>query len=221
MSADRVVLAEAQPAMRASLRSVLETDGFVVCGEAADRGAAVEAVEACKPDVCLIEILLPGGGLHALHEIADRSPTTAVIVLTNSDQGDDLFDALRAGARGYLLKSMDPARLPLAIRGVLRGEAAIPRDLVAALVRELQTRGHGRSLVGNRGRVDLSGREWEVLDLLTDGANTAAIAERLFVSPVTVRRHISSVVAKLGASGREDARQMVAAAAQRRTGDGG
>jgi DNA-binding NarL/FixJ family response regulator len=100
------------------------------------------------------------------------------------------------------LKDTDPERLPNALRGVLAGEAALPRDLVARLIDEFRDRGRRRlPLVAGRG-VELTSREWEVLDLLAEELTTAEVAQRLFVSPVTVRRHISSIVEKLGAPDR-------------------
>jgi len=127
-------------------------------------------------------------------------------MLTVSRNDRDLFDSLRAGAAGYLLKDTDPARLPDALRGVMAGEAAVPRGLVARLIDEFRTRGTRRRLplVGSRG-VELTSREWEVLDQLAAGLTTAQIADRLRVSPVTVRRHISAILEKLAVPDRAGA----------------
>lgn len=220
MSEPRLLLADEQPMMRSSLRRVLEDGGFTVIAEAESAERAVAMAEAESPAVCLIEVRLPGGGIRAVREMAERAPATAAIMLTDSDEVDDLFDAIRAGARGYLLKDMDPARLPIAIRGVLDGEAAIPRSLVAALVRELHSRGRKRAVVGRHGQTDLTAREWEVLDLLSQRLSTRAIADRLFLSPVTVRRHLSSVIRKLGVEDREEALRVLAETASHRAGDG-
>jgi len=204
-----ILIVDSQPAARASLRARLGRSGFVVCGEADGAPEAVRLAERLRPDVCMIDIDLPGHGPAAIAEIAAASPATAMIVFTGSDDPDDLFAAIRAGAIGYLVKDMDPERLPHAIRGVLAGEAAIPRRLVAALVTELRSRGT-RRVVTSAGRVELSKREWDVAQLLRDGASTAAIAERLFVSQVTVRRHISAIVHKLGAADRQEAAALLA-----------
>lgn len=201
----RVVVGDDHPTVRASLRRVLEENGFSVCAEATDADATIEAALRERPDVCLIECLLPGNGVRAAGKIAARLPGTAVVMLTASRERDHLFDSVRAGAVGYLLKGMNPARLPHALRGVLNGEAAIPRNLVAALLGELQSHGRRRTVVGRRGLAGLSMREWEVLTLTAQQLSTTQIAERLFLSPVTVRRHISSVLLKLGASSRQDA----------------
>jgi len=130
-------------------------------------------------------------------------------MLTASDDHADLLDAIRAGAAGYLLKDTDPERLAGALRGVLAGEAAIPRRLMAQLVKDLQTQGRHRSVVGLKGSVDLTSREWEVLELMCEGLTAKQIAERLRLSPVTVRRHSSTIVRKLGARNRREAIAMV------------
>jgi DNA-binding NarL/FixJ family response regulator len=133
-------------------------------------------------------------------------PDTAVVMLTVSRNDRDLFDSLRAGALGYLLKDTSAERLPEALRGVLRGEAALPRQLVARLIDEFQERGRRRTsdAISKRG-VRLTSREWEVLDLLCDGRTTEEIAARLFVGAVTVRSHVSAILRKLGVPNREAA----------------
>ena len=120
-----------------------------------------------------------------------------------------MVDAIRAGASGYLVKSMDPDRIAHALHGVLAGEAAIPRFLMAALLRDLQTLGRKRLIAGRHGRADLTSREWEILGLMCDGLSGPNIAERLYISPVTVRRHSSEVVRKLGVRDREEAIALV------------
>ena len=107
------------------------------------------------------------------------------------------FDAIRVGARGYLLKEMDPARLPAALEGVLAGEVALPRALVARLVDRFRGREVHRVQIAGSRTATLSAREWEILDLLREGLATRQMAERLFLSDVTVRSHVSSVLRKL------------------------
>jgi DNA-binding NarL/FixJ family response regulator len=119
-------------------------------------------------------------------------------MLTVSTDAGDLFDALRAGASGYLLKDADPTRLPHALRGVLDGEAALPRTLTARLIEEFRERGRRRRLrLGRRRTVELTPREWDVLELLNERRTTAEMADRLTISPVTVRRHVSEILHKL------------------------
>lgn len=202
----RVLVADDHPPTRAGVRAALERDGFVVCAEAGDARSAIETARRERPDVCLLDIHMPGDGIHAAETISRELPDAAVVMLTVSRTDADLFNALRAGASGYLLKDIDPIRLPLALRGVLEGEAALPRRLVALLIEEFRERKRRRRipLVGRRG-VELTDREWEVLDLMKQGLSTEDIATRLFISPVTVRTHVSSVLRKLHVSTREAA----------------
>jgi DNA-binding NarL/FixJ family response regulator len=171
-------------------------------------GSGPDAVAASlreRPDLCLLDIDMPGGGIAAARKISASLPEAAVVMLTVSTDARDLLDALRAGAVGYLLKDTDPARLPVTLRAVLDGEAALPRTLVRHLVREVQrSPGHRLPVRGGRA-VSLTTREWEVLELLRDGHTTAEIAARLTVSAVTARRHIGSIVHKLGAPDRDSA----------------
>jgi DNA-binding NarL/FixJ family response regulator len=191
------VLADDHAPARAGVRRSLEAHGLRVVGEAAAAQDAVALALDLRPDVCLLDVRMPGGGIAAAHTVASRLPETAVVMLTVSTSDEDLFDALRAGASGYLLKDTDPARLPLALEGVLRGEAALPRTLAARVLDEFRRQGRRRLRLAGRRAMELTGREWEVLELLRDGLTTADIAGRLSLSEVTVRRHISSSVAKL------------------------
>jgi DNA-binding NarL/FixJ family response regulator len=191
------VIADDHAATRAGVRAALEAGGFEVCAEAADGPAAVEAALREQPHVCVLDVHMPGGsGIAAAAEISARLPGTAIVMLTVSDEEDDLFDAIKAGAAGYLLKDVDPARLPAALDGVLAGEAAIPRRLVGRIVEELSERRKRRIPLRGRG-VELTPREWEILELLRGGATTTDVAARLGISQVTVRRHVSEVLRKL------------------------
>jgi DNA-binding NarL/FixJ family response regulator len=126
-------------------------------------------------------------------------------MLTVSDRDEDLFDALRAGASGYLLKDTDPERLPHALRGVASGESAMPRHLVARLMDQFRA-SHGRRLPGRlKRRAELTSREDEVLDLLVEGHSTHQMAERLFISQVTVRSHVAAILKKLDVPNRDSA----------------
>jgi DNA-binding NarL/FixJ family response regulator len=170
----------------------------VVVAEAADATAAVAAVSRERPDMCLIEVRMPGGGIRATAEIIDIAPDTRVVMYTMAQSDADLFDALRAGASGYLLKNTDLARLPVALLGVFQGEAALPRTLVTRLIEEFRQRERRKRLpLPGRPGVDLTRREWDVLDLLRQELTTAQMAERLYVSQVTIRTHISSILRKL------------------------
>jgi DNA-binding NarL/FixJ family response regulator len=152
------------------------------------------------------------GGIRAVSDICAASPETAVVVLTASRARDDFFDALRAGAIGYLPKDVDAEWLPNALRGVLAGEAAIPRTLVASLVNEFRSRNGRRTVTGRNGDSELTPQEWEVAHMLAHHSTTKEIAGRLGVSPVTVRRHVSSIVSKLEVPDREAAVELLESA---------
>src|ERR671920_377800 len=126
---------------RAGIRLSLEASGsFTVCGEAATAETAVQEARALRPDVALLDIRMPGNGITAAFEIANDCPDTSVVMLTVSRDDADLFAAVRAGARGYMLKDIDPDRLPHALTGVIAGEAALPRGLVLRLMEEYRRR---------------------------------------------------------------------------------
>jgi two-component system, NarL family, nitrate/nitrite response regulator NarL len=193
-----VVIADDHAPTRAGVRGALEGRGFTVVAEVAHADAAVEAAIRRRPDVCVLDIHMPGGGIAAAARITAQMEDVAVVMLTVSRDDEDLFAALKAGASGYLLKDMDSERLPDALNGVLGGEAALPRTLVARLVQEFRASERRPSLPALRRRgTHLTSREWEVLELLREQMSTAAIADRLGLSPVTVRRHVSSILAKL------------------------
>ena len=200
MTADaqlRLVIAEEHGATRAGVRLTLEPHGFVVVEEAADRTAAVEAAARERPDLCLLDADLPGGAIAAAAEIAAVAPTTAVVMLGASADDEAVLGALRAGAQGYLLKNMDATRLPHALRGVVAGEAALPRTLVTRLIEEIRSGRRRHSHALEQLGVELTGREWDVLELMREDLPTSTIAERLAISPVTVRRHVSELLRKL------------------------
>jgi DNA-binding NarL/FixJ family response regulator len=215
----RVLVADDHPPTRRGVRLTLEQQGFVVCAEAASAQGAVDAALRERPDVCLVDVQMPGGGIRAAGEIAARLPATTVVMLTVSDDEDDLLDALRAGASGYLLKDMDTEQLPVALWAVLRGEAALPRRLAATLIQELRRRGEPQLTMPDGHAAQLTPREWDVFELLCNELATAEIARRLFVAPVTVRRHVSAILEKLGVSSREEAVRMGARARNRTHGE--
>ena len=204
-----MTLIEDEPVARASIRRVLERSGFSVEGAATAADEGVDLALRVRPEICLIDVSIPGGGIRAAREIARRLPETAVVMLSGSSDHSDVVDSIRAGAAGYLLKGMNPDRIAHALRGVLEGEAAIPRSLMAHLVKDLQTQGRRRLIAGRSGRADLTSREWEVLELMCDELTGKEIAERLSISPITVRRHASRVVKKLGVRDRAEAIALV------------
>jgi DNA-binding NarL/FixJ family response regulator len=208
----RVLIADDDGASRAGVRLALDGHGFEVCAEADSADAATDAASREHPDVCLVEAGLPGGGVAAAEQILSERSDTVVVMLSAAVEEEQLFAAVRAGARGYLLKDMDPARLPMAIRGVLDGEAALPRVLMGAVLDEFRAREHGRHASElSRLGVQLTSRERQVLELLERGLTTAEIGERLSISAVTVRRHVSEILRKLKAPDRESALRLLRA----------
>jgi DNA-binding NarL/FixJ family response regulator len=197
-----VVIADDDPSQRRSVRDALEENGFVVVAEASDSAAAIGAATRLKPDVCLIEIELGGEGLHAIGRIAKGSPETMIVVLSRSDRPEDVVGAFAHGASGYLLKGISGERVAAALRSAYGGEPPLSRSLVPYLVDEIR-RGAVRRLTLPSGPVTLTPREWDVGELLRDGLSTSEIADRLGVSPVTVRRHVGLLLHKLGVSDRQ------------------
>jgi two-component system, NarL family, nitrate/nitrite response regulator NarL len=196
----RVLIADGSPSERSGVRRALEDAGCAVCAEAADGPEAVDAAARDRPDLCLVDTELPGGGISTVAAILGNGAETAVVMFARSPSERDLFAALEVGACGYLTKSTDPERLAIALRRVSEGEAPLPRTLVARLIEEFQERHRRRQTLDN-----LTERETEVLDLLGQGLDTADIAARLFVARVTVRTHIASILKKLGVPDREAA----------------
>lgn len=129
-----ILLADDHPLLRLSVREELEAAGFVVCAEAETAAEAVEAAIRERPDLSILDISMPGGGLNAAAEISRRVPDTRIVMLTASVNEAHLLEAVRSGASGYLLKDDDPTRLPIALRDVLNGIPAFPRRLSVGLV---------------------------------------------------------------------------------------
>jgi DNA-binding NarL/FixJ family response regulator len=148
---------------------------------------------------------MPGSGVAAAGEIKARLPTTKVVMLTISARDTDLFSALRAGADGYLLKDTDPARLPLALKDVVDGRPALPRELVGRVLEVVrESTPLRRAVLSVESTRPLTAREWQVLDELRHGRTTREIALRLGISPTTVRTHVAALMRKLGARQRSD-----------------
>jgi DNA-binding NarL/FixJ family response regulator len=207
--APSVLIADDHPATRAGVRVTLEEAGFVVCAEVGTGAAAVEAARRLHPDICLLDIHMPGGGVEAARAISGELDDTVVVMLTVAQDDEHLFAALRAGAAGYLLKDISGDRLSDALRAVLRGEAAIPRTLVARVVDEFRERGRRRLFLPGRRPLTLSNREWEVLQALRDGLTTNETADLLSIAPVTVRTHVASILHKLRVDNRAAAVRLV------------
>jgi DNA-binding NarL/FixJ family response regulator len=207
----RVLIAADRLATRTGMRLALADDAE--CSEAGDAEAAVAAAVRDKPDVCVFDFDPPGRAIRATAEITSRVPEASVVMFTRRMDEEEFLAAVRAGVTGYLPEDVDPARLPYVVRSVMRGEAAVPRALVARLIDELRGReGRRRSFqIQERRRVELTAREWDVVDLLRQGLSTRSIAEILGISAVTVRRHVSAVHGKLGVNTRAELLELLAA----------
>lgn len=209
-----VLVADDDLPHRRGVREALEAHNFSVVAETGDAAAAVTIALRLRPDICLIELELPEDGLRAIGRIAKSSPETLIVVLSRSDRPRDVVNALTRGASGYLLKGISGERLASTLRAAFEGEPALSRALVPFLVDEIR-RGSERRLVLPAGPVTLTPREWEVGELLRQRLSTGEIAERLGVSPVTVRRHVGLLLQKLGVESREAAVDLLRAHARR------
>jgi DNA-binding NarL/FixJ family response regulator len=205
-----VLIADEDISHRRTVRRALEAHGFVVVAEASDAAAAIVAANQLRPDICLIDIQLPLEGSSAIGRVARISPRTMIVVLSRSDHREDVVTAFTQGASGYLLKGIGGDRLASTLRSAYRGEPPLARSLVPYLVAEIR-HGSVRRLALPGGAVTLTHREWEVGELLREGCTTVEIAARLGVSPVTVRRHVSLLLKKLGAENRGAAVELLRA----------
>jgi len=206
----RVLVADATPFVSLAIRSVLGRAGCRVVAECATASSVGSAVATLRPDVAFIDLALPGGGIVAVEEIAVRSPSTAIVVLADDDDEHAMLTAVRAGARGYVVKEHTHERLAQVAISVASGEAALSRRHTARVMSELADAARPRLLGTSR---PLSAREASVLRMLAEGSGTRDIGSALAVSEVTVRRHISAAIAKLGAKDRHDAVRLMQEAA--------
>ncbi|KAA9166778.1 response regulator transcription factor [Amycolatopsis acidicola] len=201
----RVVLADDQALVRAGFRVLLETeDGFEVCGEAGDGAEAVALARQHKPDVVVMDVRMPGvDGLEATRRITadEQLAAVKVLVLTTFDVDEYVYDALRAGASGFLLKDTDPVELLRALRVVAAGEALLAPTVTRRLIAEFVGRPENRRV--HAGAVtQVTEREREVLALVAGGLSNDEIAAHLVISTATARTHVSRIMTKVGARDR-------------------
>jgi DNA-binding NarL/FixJ family response regulator len=194
----RVVLVEDQQIVRRGIRTLLGFVGDIeVVGEAADGVAAIEVVTATAPDVVLLDLRLPGkDGIAVLTELRAAGALPATIVLTTFDDESAVLSAIRAGARGFLLKDVSLERLAESVRAVARGESVIQPALTERLLEA--ARGQGWKFASLDPPDPLTEREVEVLRLMTGGYSNREIAEALAISEGTVKNHTSTILSKLG-----------------------
>jgi DNA-binding NarL/FixJ family response regulator len=199
----RVVVADDHPVFREGLVVVLaDLDDVEVVAEAADGDAAIAAVAEHAPDVVVMDLQMPGvGGIEATRRIVAEHPDVAVLVLTMSADDDSVYAALRAGARGFLLKDADKADLARALAAVSRGEAVFGPKVASSVLSFFAGARSGAAVPFPQ----LTEREREVLDLMARGLDNPTIARRLFLSDKTVRNRVSAIFQKLDVSSRAEA----------------
>jgi DNA-binding NarL/FixJ family response regulator len=192
------------------IRRVVEENEFRVYAEVGDADEAIRVARETTPDAAILDIRMPGNGLRACEVIRFEHPEICIMMLTISENASDVLAALSAGASAYWLKGEDPELIPRILRRILRGELIIAGSLLKVVVmawgrRDLRQR-LGEYLPSG---VRLSPKEYEVIELMSEGLTTSEIGKRLFVADVTVRSHIANIVHKLGAIDREDIRRMI------------
>ncbi len=207
----RVVLAITEHPLRAGIRSALELGGLEVVGACAGAAEALALCATAQPHVCVIAAELAGGGLECARQLRATLPDVRILIMTEHESEEQLYEALQVGIEGYLGNTTPVERLPHAVSGLTRGEAALSRRLTAQLMRDLHDRRRPHRLqVPAAGReVELTAREFEVVKRMRQGLGTAQIAAQLQISQVTVRRHISAVLHKLGVRSRRQALELL------------
>jgi NarL family two-component system response regulator LiaR len=201
----RVIVADDDPLARRLVRDALQLADVVVVADASDGREAVELARYYKPDVVLMDVVMPVmDGIEATKRISAEVPETRVVMLTRNDDDELGLLGLRAGAVGYLTKDVSVDAIPRAIRGAHAGQAAISRLLAMKLVERLQSLPEGGTGV-RPVRSSLTPREWEVLDLLCADKGTEQIADELVLSIETIRSHVKNILRKLGVGSREEA----------------
>jgi DNA-binding NarL/FixJ family response regulator len=193
----RVVVADDQPVVRGGLRMILELEPDIeIVGEAADGAAAVDAVAALQPDVVLMDIsMAPVDGIEATRRIAAAGSNTRVLVLTTYGLDENVYDALKAGASGFLVKTDPPERLVDAVRLVAQGDSLLAPEITRRLIDRFVSGAHPSRPPSEL--AELTARELEVLKLLARGRTNAAIANELYLSEGTVKTHVARVLRKL------------------------
>jgi DNA-binding NarL/FixJ family response regulator len=196
----RVLVADDQELVRAGFRLILEASGFIVVGEAPDGAVAVELAARHRPDVVLMDIRMPVlDGIAATRQLtASGAGAPKVVILTTFDLDDYVYEALRAGASGFLLKDTPPEQLVAAIEVVVAGDALLSPSVTRHVIGEF-VKGSGPAPRAQFPRLeDLTARELEVLTLIARGLSNAEIAKTLFVSETTVKTHVARILMKLG-----------------------
>lgn len=204
MESLRILIADDHPVFRKGMRMLLESmPDMAVVAEATTGQEAVEKITALQPDVALMDLQMPdGGGLAATRQIMEKTPHTRILVVTLFEDEESVFTALRAGARGYILKDADEDEIVRAIRAVAEGEAIFSPAIATRLIDYFATT---RQQAPQEVFPELTEREREILTLIARGESNAAIAEQLTISLKTVRNHVSNIYNKLQVADRAQA----------------
>jgi two-component system nitrate/nitrite response regulator NarL len=201
----RVLIVDDHDFFRAGVRSVLAEHGIEVAGEGATGDTALPLAQRRAPDVILMDLNMPGmTGIEATRQLAEAGIKTPVVVLTVSAREEDVVDALEAGATGYLLKNAAPDEIVRSVRAAAEGDTPLSAGVARHLVRRSRAR-PGRMEVASRMQDSLTEREIEILRLLADGLDNTQIGAQLHLSPATVKRDVSSILAKLDVANRVQA----------------
>jgi NarL family two-component system response regulator LiaR len=204
MGVVRVLVCDDQAVVCEGLELILNTDPEIeVVGLAYDGSEALEMMPDAKPDLVLMDLMMPVmNGIHATREIKKKYPGIKVLVLTTFGEDEWVFDAVRSGADGYLLKGTPRDKLVAAVKGTAAGEAHIDPDVGGKLLAQVA---HSKGEQDSNLAADLSERELEVLQLLAQGLTNAEIAEKLYLTRGTVRNYVSSILSKLDVDDRTQA----------------
>ena len=193
----RVVVVDDHDLFRTGLKTLLEEQGVNVVGEAPNGQTAIRLAAELAPDVVVMDLNMPGlTGVETTRKLSGVAPLTRVVVLTISADDDDVMDAVMAGACGYLLKDSSIQDLIVGIRAAAAGESLISPQIAAKVLRRLRSQSSNEDAAETI-RAELSGREIQVLKLIANGNDNAQIARELFISPKTVKNHISNILMKL------------------------
>ena len=200
----RIIIADDHTLLRDGLRALFASVSDIeVAGEAENGADVITKADQLQPDVILMDIQMPGiNGIQATRQIVKKHPDIGVIVVTMYKDDDSVFAAMRAGARGYILKGADQEEMLRAIRAVARGEALFGPEIATRLVNFFAT---PQADLSPQAFPELTSREHEVLELIAKGLNNQAIADRLSISEKTVRNHISNIFNKLQVADRAQA----------------